>query len=49
MGDWNFDNPPECLPEEMMPFHEEQQDNAVNNDIAFKMPEGWCIQVMHYG
>jgi len=48
MGDWSFDNPPECLPEEMDPFYEEDVSAENDREDAFVMKDG-CIQQFHYG
>lgn len=46
MGDWNFESPPECLPEEMDPLYEE--DAANDNEVySFSLKSG-CIQQVHY-
>lgn len=47
MGDWSFENPAECLPEEMNPFYEE---DAYADDAGhdFKLEKGACIQQFHY-
>ena len=47
MCDWSFDNPPECLPEEMDPFYEEDGAKEDESNDAFVL-NNCCIQAFHY-
>ena len=34
MGDWNFENVPGCIPDELEPFFEPESYHAVNTDSS---------------
>lgn len=43
MGDWGFENPAECLPEEMDPFYYEEDAYVDDAGHDFKLEKGACI------